>query len=311
MKKMKWIVSLVMAFVLTLQIVTGFSKVSAEESTPSVQYLGVNENDVGNVIPLDFVKEYGEYDNPNEVVDKYYFIEFNEDGTSQTTEITENQVSQESVSPTALNGITVSVRLEPGPSQMTIKSTIRSITGTKPNRLDFKLQLGRALTRTNTTGIINSVTYSLKGVLGIKVGAEVKHTFNTSQTGFYTGVLDLTARNVLGGVLGTDRANSSTLLVNKKAQLYPVYTDPASKKVMKEPDRADWARTPSIGWTTNDRNKFIEWYNKTYPNVYNWDLNHVHHVRPRNLGGTNAYSNLMPLPKTFHTGTVSPWFVNY
>ncbi|WP_106769090.1 HNH endonuclease [Paenibacillus faecalis] len=316
MKKSKWLLSVLLAFVLTIQLLPGFSNASSasvEESSISVQYLGVNESEIGTEIPLEFVKQFGEYDNPNEITERYYFMSFNEDGTTTTNEIDESQLNTLSVSPTAVNGVTVSTRIDPvpGKSQMTMKSTIRSITGKKPNKLDFKLQLGKAATRSNSTSVISSVTYTLQGVLGIKVGAEVKHTFNISGTGFYTGVLDLTAKNLLGGVVGTDRANTDTLLVNKIGDLYPVYTDPASKKVMKEPARADWARVPSVKWTTHDRNKYIQWYNKKYPNVYDWNKNHVHHMRPRNLGGTNDYSNLIPLPKTFHTGTVSPWFTRY
>ncbi|MFD2700803.1 HNH endonuclease signature motif containing protein [Paenibacillus shunpengii] len=91
----------------------------------------------------------------------------------------------------------------------------------------------------------------------------------------------------------------------------PIYTDVASAKVMKEPARADWARTTPISWTTTDRNKYKDWFNKTYPNVYDWSLNEVHHMRPRNLGGTNDYSNLIPIPIHHHRSVVSPWFVAY
>ncbi|MGG3509699.1 HNH endonuclease [Paenibacillus lautus] len=313
MKKIKWLLSVFMVLVLTLQILPGLSKVSADETSASVQYLGENNSDVGIEIPLEFVEEYNETENPNEVTERYYFITFNEDGTTQTEEVQKDQLSMHSVQPLGLNGVGVSVRNDPvaGQPKMSVTARIVTLTGTKPNKLDFKLQLGRSMTRSSTTSIISSVTYTLQGVLGVQVGKEVKHTFDISGTGFYTGVLDLTAKNLLGGVLGTDRSNTSTLLVNKKGVLYPPYTDPASGKVMTEPARADWARTTSIPWTSSDREKFKTWYNQTYPNNYDWSKNEVHHIRPRNLGGTNVNSNLMPIPTTFHRGTVSPWFVNY
>ncbi|MBU5444116.1 HNH endonuclease [Paenibacillus sp. MSJ-34] len=37
----------------------------------------------------------------------------------------------------------------------------------------------------------------------------------------------------------------------------------------------------------------------------------IHHIRPRNLGGTNDFSNLISLPKSFHQTIVTPWFSGY
>lgn len=311
---------MVVALILTLTPVG--STINAEENGPSIQFLGENKEDIGQEVKLNFVKEYTEYENPNEIEDRYYFIEYKENGSSVTTEISEQQAFQNAaasetssaVTPSSLNGITVSTRVDAGAKdarKANFKATIMSITGSKPNKLDFKLNLGRSMTRSTTTNIVSSVTYTLSGVLGIKVGATVTHSFDATVTGFYTVVSDITAKNILGVVLGTDTTNTSTILLNTKGNLYPIYTDVASAKVMKEPARADWARTTPISWTTSDRNKYIDWYNKEYPNNYDWTLNHVHHMRPRNLGGTNDYSNLIPILNTHHTSVVSPWFVAY
>ncbi|QCT04379.1 hypothetical protein E6C60_3671 [Paenibacillus algicola] len=317
MKRFKWFFSLLLVLMLALQLTTVQTNATelVDSTIPSFVDLGENSNDIGQEVVLEFVKEYNEFENPNEVTDKYFYFTFEDDGSSKTSEITKyeaNMISSLSAVPSSAGGVVVSVRLDPaGVNKATFTSKIISIAGSKPNKLDFKIQLGKSMTRSNSTTIVSSVTKRLQGILGIKVGAEVTHTFDVTQTGFYTGVLDLTASNLIGSTLGTDRANSPTLLLNNKAKLYPVYTDPASARVMREPDRADWARTPSIDWTYNDTKKYRKWYNETYPNVYDWTKNHVHHMRPRNLGGTNDYSNLIPLPSTFHTGTVSPWFVNY
>ncbi|WP_409978469.1 HNH endonuclease signature motif containing protein [Anoxybacteroides rupiense] len=37
----------------------------------------------------------------------------------------------------------------------------------------------------------------------------------------------------------------------------------------------------------------------------------VHHIRPREYGGNNDYSNLIPLPSSFHRKVVNPWWTNY
>ncbi|WP_425414546.1 HNH endonuclease [Paenibacillus pinihumi] len=35
-------------------------------------------------------------------------------------------------------------------------------------------------------------------------------------------------------------------------------------------------------------------------------VTHIHHVRPRNLGGTNDFNNLIPIPAVIHESRVSP-----
>ncbi|WP_110931661.1 HNH endonuclease signature motif containing protein [Paenibacillus bouchesdurhonensis] len=64
---------------------------------------------------------------------------------------------------------------------------------------------------------------------------------------------------------------------------------------MAEPAKANWARTPSIDWTTTDRANYIKKYSELYPNNnWNWSgsVTNIHHIRPRNLGGTNAFHNI-------------------
>lgn len=118
------------------------------------------------------------------------------------------------------------------------------------------------------------------------------------EDGFYVGGFET-------GLLGPD------VLLNKKAVVYPYHFDPYAFKLMVEPERTDWAQTPSIPWTSYDRQKYIQWYDMTYPHHrWNWNEMQIHHIRPRNYGGTNDYDNLIPIKTTDHY-TVNAWWANY
>lgn len=70
--------------------------------------------------------------------------------------------------------------------------------------------------------------------------------------------------------MGTDSVQTRQILTNKNATIYPFHADPYSGKVMTEPAKANWARTPSIDWTTTDRANYIKKYSELYPNN-NWN----------------------------------------
>lgn len=100
-------------------------------------------------------------------------------------------------------------------------------------------------------------------------------------------------------------------LLNKKGVKYPDYTDPGSKKVMTKPPTT-WSAKSSgaCALTTSERNAYRNWYDKNYK-ALDWSQYEIHHIRPCKWGGTKDYSNLIPLPTSFHRSVVSPWWVNY
>jgi hypothetical protein len=106
--------------------------------------------------------------------------------------------------------------------------------------------------------------------------------------------------------------NEGPWLLNKKGMKYPEYTDPRSKKVMTKPASTTWSAnsSSSCALTSSDRAAYRTWYDKTYGSL-NWNDYEIHHIRPCKWGGNKDYSNLIPLPYSFHRATVSPWWVNY
>ncbi|MDR9507683.1 HNH endonuclease [Brevibacillus agri] len=124
-----------------------------------------------------------------------------------------------------------------------------------------------------------------------------------------------------GAPVGTSVSISDTgaILLNKKAVKYPNYTDTNSGLVMSEPSSTTWTKTTvtnACRLSATEKNNYKDWYNNKYgPIKWNnadgsWNYE-IHHIRPCFLGGDKSYSNLIPLPYSFHRGTVSPWWTNY
>lgn len=135
-----------------------------------------------------------------------------------------------------------------------------------------------------------------------------KISASTNKTAFW--------KVTLSGSLNGGNVTYSTyeFLYNKKAVRYPDYTDSGSKKKLTVP-ATNLSVVPvsqRVSWTSTDRKNYISWYNKNYPNKINdWSKYQIHHIKPRQYGGTNSNSNLIPLLTTYHQKTVSPWWSNY
>lgn len=102
------------------------------------------------------------------------------------------------------------------------------------------------------------------------------------------------------------------VLLNRMAREFPgYYSDSVSGITITEP-RADWTKTSSpVSWTQTDRNQYRVWYMSTFnqPN-FNWAGIEIHHIQPREYGGINSISNLIPLPSSVHVRYTS-WFAGY
>lgn len=105
----------------------------------------------------------------------------------------------------------------------------------------------------------------------------------------------------------------NNILFNKKAVRYPQYTCPVSNIYCVPPYYTDFAKTASVDWNHTNRTTYITYFNNTYNGgkaPWNWDEYDIHHIRPRNYGGKNEYSNLIPLPRQTHY-TFTGWWNNY
>lgn len=151
----------------------------------------------------------------------------------------------------------------------------------------------------------------------IRVGKTKKKTYKVTSTKFWTSKGSTTV-GVRGSLpISTSSQLSGPVLTNKKGVIYPKIYDTHSKKEMSKPTEANMkkvAKKNKVKWNTSRRNTFRKAYIKKYgdPN-FSWkgEYTEVHHIIPREYGGTNAFNNLIPLPKEMHRSVVSPWWTAY
>ncbi|WP_236546237.1 HNH endonuclease signature motif containing protein [Anoxybacillus sp. PDR2] len=133
-----------------------------------------------------------------------------------------------------------------------------------------------------------------------------------TSTKFWIGKTHITA-HYKGGYTSQKVKMSEKFLLNKKGVIYPYYRDPRMRKVMKKPSSTTWDRVPKeqrVKWSTSQRDKYLDWYIENYGFIIK-SFYEVHHIRPREYGGNNDYSNLIPLLSSFHRKVVNPWWTNY
>jgi hypothetical protein len=232
---------------------------------------------------------------------------------SSSVETTPQQDGQMSIA--TVNGISIDFMMVPleGSSQVEAWWRVNDIIGDEPDKVEMKFTLAGRDSRDSgsyypITGYSKVVTIynpyeGQSGETSAFSFTQTKYTILLTEVKYYED----------GVLVATSSDTDGQRLLNKVAYEYPPYTDPYSGKFMMQPARTDWAKTTSISWTTTDRNKYTAWYDNTYPN-HSWIWNNgtveIHHIRPRNYGGTNDYSNLVPIPTQRHYD-VSSWWTNY
>ncbi|QRY62367.1 HNH endonuclease [Gordonia sp. PDNC005] len=103
--------------------------------------------------------------------------------------------------------------------------------------------------------------------------------------------------------------------VNKLGVPYPKVIDPRTGMPIPHPPRPNMERvSPDLRAKGGWRKPFLnEWISRGYPvpegnpNFDGWE---VHHIIPREFGGTNDFNNLIPLPREIHN-IYSRWFDQY
>lgn len=177
--------------------------------------------------------------------------------------------------------------------------------GTRPNNYTIIASIQRA---TSENGSYINADNSTKTV-ALKQVVTISAYINST---YYWKSDSMAYANYPNASYRADAKNEGPWLLNKKGIKYPEYTDPKSKKVMIKPASTTWSAnsSSSCALSTSDRTAYRTWYDKTY-GALNWSDYEIHHIRPCKWGGTKDYSNLIPLPYSFHRSTVSPWWVNY
>jgi len=100
--------------------------------------------------------------------------------------------------------------------------------------------------------------------------------------------------------------------VNSKGHPYPTVLDPRTGAPIHFPSgplaRVD--QEDRVLWTTSKRDAFtLQWEQRGYPVPEGgWDAHHIHHILPREFGGTNDFWNLVPLTPEQHNGSAPEGF---
>lgn len=117
-----------------------------------------------------------------------------------------------------------------------------------------------------------------------------------------------------GMELGEQLAQVSSI-VNSKGESYPTVIDPRTGEPISFPDNPQWV-TPEdrVSWDSKqDRSDFIrEWHDRGYDEPPGgWEEYDIHHILPREYGGTNDFENLVPVERETHQQKLTPWWNNY
>ncbi len=111
---------------------------------------------------------------------------------------------------------------------------------------------------------------------------------------------------------GQAATDSNDRPVNSKGVPYPKMIDPRTGNEVPFPS-GDLQQIPEedrVVWDNYTRGVYIaEWIDKGYdvPDG-GWPPYDIHHILPKEYGGTNDFWNLVPLERNFHQQVVTPWW---
>jgi len=68
-----------------------------------------------------------------------------------------------------------------------------------------------------------------------------------------------------------------------------------------------------VPWGPQERGAFIkQWYDEGYQTPEGgWGEYDIHHIIPRECGGTNDFGNLTPVLRTVYQTEFNPWWMGY
>jgi len=92
--------------------------------------------------------------------------------------------------------------------------------------------------------------------------------------------------------------------IRAKINLYPKIVDPRTGDYIKLPSNIfkRVSKSERVKWGLKERGNFIaEWYRRGYETPKGgWDKFDIHHIKPREFGGSNDFWNLVPVERTTH-----------
>ena len=260
------------------------------------------------------------FDNVKETVQESYETT-NEDELTyfETDALPESETKQEIV-PMATNlnhvGITTTHTYNSNTGTINLKSTITSIVGTKPSIIKTGYHLYHSKTLEGTYTKVGGSGYDIEWTgANIYVGKTHSKDYKVLATNFRMAKATSTAGWTGLGVK-TSSDSSKPVLANKKAKIYPSVKNTHNGKTMARPTKANMPVVPKenrVPWDSSvQRGIYIAHYIGTYGNPpWKWVDYDIHHVIPREYGGSNANSNLFPLIRNVHQKVLNPWWSAY
>ncbi|MDM5277178.1 HNH endonuclease signature motif containing protein [Paenibacillus silvae] len=228
--------------------------------------------------------------------------EANLTGVSATSEVSPAAVGVNSI------GIQPVLNPQGGTSKITAGLGVTKVVGSKPVLVGVNYVLKKAMTKGGTPQVISRTS---DNITFPGLGSSTQKNIALSGVGYYSVTFEVSVhypKEIVPLV-----SSSSTLLLSKTARPWPGdYVDPVSGKRITDPTSLTWTKASSpVKWTDTERKAFRSWYQTTYnvPN-YNWSDVEIHHIQPREFGGSNSNSNLIPIKKSIHK-LYSAFFAGY
>ena len=103
-------------------------------------------------------------------------------------------------------------------------------------------------------------------------------------------------------------------VVNTKLNLYPEVLDPRTGRAIPLPTTNNIVgKELRVQWGATERSTFIkDWYNRGYSTPRGgWEHYDIHHILPREYGGTNEFWNLVPVERATHQQLFNSFWRNF
>jgi hypothetical protein len=103
--------------------------------------------------------------------------------------------------------------------------------------------------------------------------------------------------------------------LNSRGEPYPTVIDPRTGEPIPFPDNPQLTpQEERVTWdSSTDRAEFIrEWHDRGYEEPPGgWSEYDVHHILPREYGGTNDFDNLVPVERETHQQELNRWWSGF
>lgn len=153
------------------------------------------------------------------------------------------------------------------------------------------------------TAVACGTTMCLASVVPLAAGGAI--ALQGVGTGVNAGIGIVQNAAMLGG------NNSSSSSSNP----YPEVIDSRTgNRISKPPDGLKIVpEEQRVPWGAQERNQFIkEWYDQGYSMPEGgWAEYDIHHIVPREYGGSNDFWNLVPVRRNIHQQQLNPWWNRY